>query len=120
MSSTDPRERLLRLASHRGVSLSQLSKLIGRNSSYLQQFVRKGSPRRLAETDRRTLARFFGVNESDLGAPEEISSDQYVSAVPGQWWDVPRFALDASAPYFQGAQVHEWQFFRADPAAAEE
>ena len=56
---TDPRRRLLDLAAQRGVSLSGLSTMIGRNSSYLQQFIRKGSPRKLEEAVER-LARAFG------------------------------------------------------------
>jgi len=97
MEISDPRQRLLRLANDRGVSLSQLSALIGRNTSYLQQFVRKGSPRKLEETDRRTLARFFGVDESELGAPEEKSSSFAGKAPRGDWVEVPRLALGASA-----------------------
>jgi phage repressor protein C with HTH and peptisase S24 domain len=89
-AASDPRERLLELAGERGVSLAQLSGLIGRNASYLQQFVRKGSPRKLEENDRATLARFFGVGEAELGASEEKSFD-------GDWIDVPRLALGASA-----------------------
>ena len=97
MEITDPRSRLLELAEGRGVSLAQLSALIGRNASYLQQFVRKGSPRKLEETDRRILANFFGVAESDLGAPEEISR-QIAGKLPRpEWVDVPRLALGASA-----------------------
>ena len=96
MVNTDPRAQLLRLSAERGVSLSALSALIGRNASYLQQFVRKGSPRKLEEGDRRTLARFFGVDEALLGGAEEIS------LIPGKllrgdWVDVPRLALGASA-----------------------
>ncbi|MCB2078610.1 MAG: S24 family peptidase [Novosphingobium sp.] len=97
MSNPDPRQRLLELAEGQGVSLSQLSRLIDRNSSYLQQFVRKGSPRKLEETDRRTLAKFFGVAESELGAPEENSSARQDQSCKGDWFDVPRLALDASA-----------------------
>jgi hypothetical protein len=97
MDSVDPRGRLLALADGRGVSLAQLSALIGRNASYLQQFVRKGSPRKLEETDRRTLARFFGVGESVLGAPEDISSKAVAKPVRSDWLDVPRLALGASA-----------------------
>ncbi len=100
MEATDPRANLLRLADERGVSLSSLSALIGRNASYLQQFVRKGSPRKLEEGDRLTLARFFGVAESLLlgemrGGEKEKSSIS--SRVAGNWVDVPRLALDASA-----------------------
>ncbi len=101
MVSTDPRARLLALATERGVSLSGLSELIGRNSTYLQQFIRKGSPRKLEETDRRTLARFFGVDEAELGAPEEKSPGGAGSSAGksprGEWVDVPRLPLGASA-----------------------
>ena len=97
MVTHDPRARLLQLAAAQGASLSGLSELIGRNSTYLQQFVRKGSPRKLEETDRRTLARFFGVNEAELGAPEENSSAAAGKPVRREWIDVPRLALGASA-----------------------
>lgn len=97
MVTADPRARLLHLSAERSVSLSQLSALIGRNSSYLQQFVRKGSPRKLEETDRRTLARFLGVDESELGAPEEKSLSSTGKVLRGDWVDVPRLPLGASA-----------------------
>ena len=97
MNDTDPRGRLLDLATGRGVSLAQLSALIGRNASYLQQFVRKGSPRKLEEVDRRTLAQFFGVDESLLGAPEDNSRIIGGKAPRADWLDVPRLALGASA-----------------------
>ena len=97
MITHDPRTRLLQLASAQGASLSGLSELIGRNATYLQQFVRKGSPRKLEETDRRTLARFFGVNESELRAPEENSSAVVGKPARREWIDVPRLALGASA-----------------------
>lgn len=94
MDAPDSRSRLLQLAGERGVSLAQLSALIGRNASYLQQFVRKGSPRKLEETDRRTLARFFGVAEAELGAPVGDSSP---GVSRGDWADIPRLMLGASA-----------------------
>ncbi|MFN3516885.1 MAG: helix-turn-helix transcriptional regulator [Novosphingobium sp.] len=97
MVTTDPRTRLLQLAGERGTSLSRLSGLIGRNSTYLQQFIRKGSPRKLEEGDRRTLARFFGVDEAELGAPEEISPSVSGKPPRGDWVDVPRLPLGASA-----------------------
>jgi phage repressor protein C with HTH and peptisase S24 domain len=89
------RDRLLALAEERGISLSALSRMIDKNPSYLQQFVRKGSPRKLEESDRAMLARFFGVAESELGAPEEKSV--------GEWVDIPRLPLRASAG--PGAEV---------------
>lgn len=88
---TDPiRLKLLDLAAERGVSLAALSRMLGKNPSYLQQFVRKGSPRKLEEEDRGKLARFFGVSELELGKSEDKSS------TPG-WAKVPRLAIGAAA-----------------------
>ena len=68
METIDPRGRLRDLAAARGDSLSALSAMLGRNAAYLQQFVVRGSPRRLSADDRRRLADYFGVDEVDLGA----------------------------------------------------
>ena len=100
MPATDSRARLMQLVEAQGVSLSGLSTLLGRNPSYLQQFVRKGSPRKLEEGDRRTLARFFGVDEEELGAASEGgAAASYVGQRKSQaeWADVPRLPLGASA-----------------------
>lgn len=97
MANADPRETLVSLAAAHGVSLAQLSALIGRNSSYLQQFIRKGSPRKLEESDRHTLARFFGVDEGRLGAPEGDSGVDAGKVLRSGWIDIPRLALGASA-----------------------
>lgn len=97
MVTADPRARLLQLSTDRGVSLAALSQMIGRNPSYLQQFVRKGSPRKLEESDRSTLARFFGVAGSQLGGPEE-KSFKVIGKIPrGGWIGIPRLPLGASA-----------------------
>ncbi|NNC60391.1 MAG: LexA family transcriptional regulator [Erythrobacter sp.] len=96
-SMADPRSRLLELSESSGTSLSRLSALIGRNSSYLQQFIRKGSPKKLEEGDRRTLAEFFGVKEAELGAVEEKS---YTSVSPFRDDDfvaVPRLSIAVSS-----------------------
>ena len=44
------------------------------------------------ERDRRTLAHFFGVSESELGAAEDISRP-----LGGDWIEVPRLPLGAAA-----------------------
>ena len=95
---TGPRARLLELSQGRGVSLAALSELIGRNPSYLQQFIRKGSPRKLEEQDRATLARFLGVGEEELREAQENSyAEVPVRRETGGWLDVPRLDLGASA-----------------------
>lgn len=68
METIDPRERLRQLAAARGDSLSALSAMLGRNVAYLQQYVTRGTPRRLADEDRRRLADYFGVDGVELGA----------------------------------------------------
>ena len=104
MNATEPRVRLMELVEAQGVSLSGLSALLGRNPSYLQQFVRKGSPRKLEEGDRRTLARFFGIDEAELGGANELAGAGGAAvSYAGQrkpqseWSDVPRLPLGASA-----------------------
>ena len=100
-SPLDPaRARLVALSAERGVSLSALSGLLGRNAAYLQQFVRKGSPRKLEENDRRTLAEFFGVDEGELGAPARETVVTVGAGAPARtadWADIPRLPLGASA-----------------------
>ena len=99
MIEPDPRARLMELVAAQGVSLAGLSALLGRNPSYLQQFVRKGSPRKLEEGDRRTLARFFGVDEGELGGADAGDAASYAGQrrAAGEWADVPRLPLGASA-----------------------
>ena len=92
----DSRERLSELAQQRGSSLAALSRMLGRNSSYLQQYITKRSPRKLEEEDRRKLAQFFGVGESELGGREESSYAPSPRAL-GDWVEVPRLPLEASA-----------------------
>lgn len=65
----DPRTTLDELIRQRGVNYSAVSRLLGRNVSYIQQYLRKGSPRHLDEQDRQILAQFFGVDEAVLGGP---------------------------------------------------
>ena len=65
----DVRQRIARLSLARKISLSELSRQIGRNVAYLQQFVTRGTPEVLAEKDRRVLAQLLGISEVELGGP---------------------------------------------------
>ncbi len=88
----DARKKISELVQERGNSLAALSRMLGKNPTYLQQFITKGSPKKLDEDARRKLAQFFDVSETELGASEDIS---YTDS--GEWVDVPRLAVDASA-----------------------
>ena len=83
----DARLRLCSLADSARESLAALSRMLGRNPAYLQQYVRRGSPRALPEEERRRLASFFGVDEAELGG---------APAAPGPL-RVPRLDVAASA-----------------------
>ena len=90
MADQDARAALQRLIEDRGEDYAGLSRLIGRNPAYIQQFIKRGSPRRLAEEDRRLLAQYFGIEEAVLGGPaEKEERDGYVA--------VPRLDVGASA-----------------------
>lgn len=84
------RNTLDRLIRDRGEDYAALSRLIGRNPAYIQQFIHRGSPRKLAEDDRKLLARYLGVDESLLGGPAAVP-------VAGDLLAVPRLAVEASA-----------------------
>lgn len=89
MTNLEVREALKRMVQERGESLSGLSRLLGRNRAYLQQFVERGSPVRLEAKDREVLARYFGIDEEALGGPIPGPANKIVR--------VPRLAVQASA-----------------------
>ena len=68
---SDPRLVLERLCVERREDFAGLSRMLGRNPAYIQQFVRRGVPKRLKEEERRKLARYFAISESLLGGPPE-------------------------------------------------
>jgi len=55
-------------AATRGESLASLSRLVGRNAAYFQQFIERGTPRRLPEDVRLVLAKHWRIDERLLGA----------------------------------------------------
>lgn len=91
VDTSDSRAVLERLIKERREDYAGLSRLIGRNPAYIQQFIKRGTPKKLDEEDRRTLARYFGVDESWLGgaASSTQSTDDLV--------EVPVLDVRASA-----------------------
>ncbi|MDQ3075299.1 MAG: S24 family peptidase [Pseudomonadota bacterium] len=108
----DARATLQRLCSERGESLAGLSRLLGRNDAYIQQYLRKGTPRRLPERERRTLARYFGVTDAMLGGPAGDPIGVSSALVP-----VRRSAVRASAGAGALAEDQSLRpYFAFDPA----
>ena len=100
----DPRSVLERLCAERGEDFAGLSRMLGRNPAYIQQFVRRGVPKRLGESERRKLARYFSISEALLGGPSEIEAVRGLIAVN-------RSAVRASAgpgaiPYDQAGKAY--------------
>jgi repressor LexA len=98
MEAIDPRPALDALITERGVGYAALSRMIGRNEAYLQQFIKRGTPRALAERDRRLLAAFLRVDEEVLGGPPGAAPpairrlDLAASAGPGRLAEDDRLA----------------------------
>jgi phage repressor protein C with HTH and peptisase S24 domain len=67
MDEGGARAALARLIEEQGADYAGLSRMLGRNAAYIQQYIKRGSPRRLGEEDRLLLARYFGVAEEVLG-----------------------------------------------------
>lgn len=90
--TTDPRQVLEQLCAERGENFAALSRLIHRNPAYIQQYLRKGTPKLLKEAERRTLARYFQIPESKLGGMPDDPAAEYGGLVP-----VARVPVRASA-----------------------
>lgn len=82
MTDDEARAALKRLIEQRGEDYAGLSRLLGRNPAYVQQYIARGSPRRLAEGDRRRLASYFGIDEAELGGPPARGGGAGLVAVP--------------------------------------
>jgi len=103
MDSIAIRQRLDELIAARGEDYASLSRLIGRNPIYIQQFVKRGVPRRLSEDDRSKLAAHFGIAERLLGGPSERFGQAVVSRADaaavraGDYILIPHLDIGASA-----------------------
>jgi Peptidase S24-like len=89
MDDTDPRQVLARLIAENNDNAAALSQMIGRNLAYIQQFIKRGSPKKLGEQERGVLAGYFGVDERILGGPDTRQA--------GGLRLVPKLAVGASA-----------------------
>jgi phage repressor protein C with HTH and peptisase S24 domain len=97
--NSDARVVLERLCADRGEDFAGLSRMLGRNAAYIQQFVRRGVPKRLKEEERRKLARYFAISEALLGRLAEEPRD------PDALVSIQRHPVRASAG--PGAIVNE-------------
>ena len=66
------RKRLAEVIQNRGLTYKEVSLAIGRNHSYIQQFIERKIPRTLKESDRMKLAKELGISEAELGGIVKI------------------------------------------------
>lgn len=128
---TQARGRLQQLARDKGSSLAELSRLLGRNPAYLQQYVSRGSPRHLDEPDLRRIAEFLGISTRAIGTrrfddtrqdtpmhsrPSSAAAgrmNRFEVANDDDYRAIPRLPLDASAgPGSVGSQEISYDAFR--------
>ena len=68
VDGADTRDQLVAAIEARGETMAALSRWLGRNDAYLQQYIKRGSPKRLPEDERRRLAQYLSIDERRLGA----------------------------------------------------
>lgn len=91
------RKRLFALSEEQDKSLAELSRAVGKNAAYLQQFIKKKSPKVLPELVRHELARILNVPESELGGSNvtHIATQYKTARIPvigevraGAWLEI--------------------------------
>ncbi len=101
MDTTDPREQLARLIAESDDDYAGLSRLIGKNPAYIQQFIKRGTPKKLGEEERAILAQHYGIDEALLGAPVPygVQNSGYISSksTKNGLRLVPKLAIGAAA-----------------------
>lgn len=103
----DVRSILDALIRERGEDYSSLSRLIGRNPAYIQQFIKRGTPRRLSEEDRVRIATYLRVPEAQLGGRAEASALPAARGDAPLLQAVPRIEVRASAGPGSMAEIEE-------------
>lgn len=102
----DVRSALDALIRERGEDYSAISRLLGRNPAYIQQFIKRGSPRKLSEEDRLRLAAYFRVPETRLGGRADGGPAGDMASAAALV-TVPRIAIGASAGPGGIAEIEE-------------
>jgi phage repressor protein C with HTH and peptisase S24 domain len=106
MASDGARAALQRLIEERGEDYSGLSRLLGRNAAYVQQYIKRGTPRRLSEQDRKRLARYFDVDEALLGGNDAAGANEATRLVSVPLLDVGASAGAGAAVDGEGMRAH--------------
>lgn len=99
----DPvRETVRHLLRRKGITMREASLAMGRNASYLQQFLTRGSPATLRRRDREVLAGLLGCSASDLWPAEPVEPEGPAYGRPAapagaSLAEIPEVEVDAAA-----------------------
>ncbi|SIN59671.1 Phage repressor protein C, contains Cro/C1-type HTH and peptisase s24 domains [Parasphingorhabdus marina DSM 22363] len=93
----DPRARLDQLIRSQGDDYASMSRFLGKNPAYVQQFIKRGTPRRLAEDDRRKLAAYYRISETELGGPVPAAQSRVPRDGKAGLVRIPQLQVAASA-----------------------
>ena len=99
----DPvRETVRHLLRQNGIAMREASLAMGRNASYLQQFLTRGSPATLRRRDREVLAGLLGCAPSDLwpaepAGPEVPAGGRPAVPAGAPLADIPEIEVAAAA-----------------------
>ena len=101
-------------------SLASLSRALGRNPAYLQQYIHRQSPKRLPEPDRHHLAALLGIDEAELRPDTDHSETNKHDAKnkfeDGRAITIPFIDIQSAAGHasiideFEERTVQGWQF----------
>lgn len=86
-------------------NLSDLSKKMGRNHAYLQQFLNRGVPRNLPEDVRPALAKLLNVSEADLNSKKLAAPVNRSETLPESGIARARSAVPLSQSNLEGASI---------------
>lgn len=104
------RKLLSGLIADRGLNLSDVSKKLGKNHAYMQQFIKRGIPEKLPEDIRSKLAEMFGIDEHLLGAPLRRAQSQSIQAVVANPPYLKEYAVKGGGAYGGGMlDDGDWQ-----------
>lgn len=107
MTPLEARLELKAALEREGTNMAAAARAIGRNGTYLQQFIKYGKPDYLEERDREALARLYKIDVSPLKPPPPKSNDTVESSAGGAS-DRPR-AGDPIKDAREATIVHTWR-----------
>ena len=102
------RRAIVEALEQRGTDMAALSKALGRNHAYIQQFLTRGTPGELKERDRRAVAQFLRIDERTLLSDSDMRELTYVpvdaDGLAEEARDATAYSIEHYRPRLRGAR----------------